>query len=170
MVNVMKIFEGRDAELYHATTIHSASKIIQTNTFDAISMHTFNGKSYHGVCLTRDYHFALVFRGECSAIFVLDQQKLYNNFKIKPYDYYQYHPYLPRRSHQSNPITAEAEEFVIGKISNADRYIISLQIKNNEWQKVLKMMDDPSKTDQWKKSMSNIIDTIETYKKVEFVR
>jgi GNAT superfamily N-acetyltransferase len=108
------IVSGRDAPLYHGTSLEAAAAI----GFDEVLKGAGDSKSsgldpvyQFGVALTRNPRVAENFG---DIVLVLDQAKLAQNVKIIPKDYFGGKP--GRRS--------EAEEFVPGNIPNVLRYIV----------------------------------------------
>ena len=80
----MNITEGRDAAVYHGTTLPGLLAILATDTLGR------EGDPEHGggfVCVSRDKGYARRFVGSPeAAVLVLDQAKLTQRYKIVPYD------------------------------------------------------------------------------------
>lgn len=126
---ICDLFEGRDAPLYHGTAFYNARRILANNTFEAKTMqdHSRTTKEIYGVSLTRDPRFAKTFG---PVVFVLDQTKLRHNYKIMPVDYWGHSNEISMgpQSQKKKGKYAEAEEFVVGPVTNADRYIMAINI------------------------------------------
>jgi hypothetical protein len=145
------LVEARSAPLYHATSYESAIKILQTNQIKSKTMHLNHlhlystGKKIEqkGVSLTRDFNFAKNFPDKEGAkvIFVLDQQKLAQRYKIKPVDYFfdaedDFDQGVDAMRRDPNMGTAEAEEFLFGPITNVGNYITAILVDKNQYVKV----------------------------------
>jgi hypothetical protein len=97
--------------LYHKTNADEAARIIFSGKLAAFSSHRSGDLGFkdhseeflYGVCLTRSLTFAKQWRDK-GVIFVLDERKLRQRFRIKPHDY--------NRGGFKNT-RAEAEEFVL---------------------------------------------------------
>ena len=136
------LLEGRDAPLYHATGPGNALFIIENNEFKPRTSHSLKkvGLSDHeeGISLSRNIHSARLFG---DVVFELDQRKLSQNYRMIPFDYWGLsnepeNVGLGRRKERY----AEAEEFVIGPIKNASRYITAIHIS----QRTLKYIKEPT--------------------------
>jgi len=125
----MNLVEGRDAPLYHGTSRTSAAYIVAQ---DEIAPRTFHEGVGKGVSLTRMKSVAYGF-GEI--IFVLDQTKLAQRYKIKPMDFWS-GPEGKGQEHNLSGVGrrrgsyAEAEEYIIGAIKPASAYILAIEMKH----------------------------------------
>jgi hypothetical protein len=136
------LVEGRDAPLYHGTHLGAALEILRTNRIKANSYHepsrlaglggmpSFdkNADSVTGVSLTRSREQALHFDfGEI--VFELDQRKLSYTHKLIPFDYWGA-GHLNEPNMRGQPAISgdknEAEEFCVGPISPANKYIMAI--------------------------------------------
>lgn len=124
------LLESKSAPLYHATTTRYADMILQSNKLKGITSQVKDGKMIFGVSLTRSIHFAktLDLVSENSrVIFVLDQEKLSQKFKILPIDFYTTHPeahgFISDKYPRRRGDYAESEEFILGDITNVNNYI-----------------------------------------------
>ena len=85
-----KLEEGRDAPLYHATSIYRAIQILKNGGFKA----DFAFDDNSSISTTRDPRLRYYCKDEEDIIgiapiqFVLDQAKIAKRFKIKPFDYW----------------------------------------------------------------------------------
>lgn len=129
-----ELFEARDAPLYHGTAFYNATRILATNTFDARTTQSSGSafvlnadEALRGVSMSRDPRFARTFG---PVVFVLDQTKLRHNYKIMPIDYWGHSNEISMgpESQKKKGKYAEAEEFVVGSITKADRYILSINV------------------------------------------
>lgn len=127
--------ESRSAPLYHATSVFKAVSIVKENMIRANTSQYFNDKGFMGVSLTRDLRVARVFDNVANhsrIIFVLDQQKLAQKYKIKPVDFFTTHPdvemNVDMHGGRRSGYYAEAEEFVFGPIANVSNYITKIII------------------------------------------
>lgn len=117
------ITEGRDAPLYHGTDTGSAIDIIQSNEFKAHE--NLYDEGTPGVSFSRNMTIGNRFAtnmGRFGIVFEVDQKKLAQNYKIKPFNYYSSNG---TRQMDSDVMGAynEFEERVYSDIKNADRYI-----------------------------------------------
>lgn len=123
MRNLMRIVEGRllegaDAPLFHGTTYENAVKIIQQDTIKARTGHRINKTDKNktmGVSLSRDWRVPGAFG---NVIFEVDQRLLRQSHKIVPMNYSES---IPRG-------WAEAEEFLIGPLTDLNRYLLTIYI------------------------------------------
>jgi hypothetical protein len=111
------ICEGRDAPLYHATTLSAAIRILYSGGIQNYNdRETDDGKPM--VSLTRDRRLRYYSRegitdsGIAPVQFVLDQRKLTQRFEIKPFDYWDSAQRNPR-NYSKYPSGHESEEQVI---------------------------------------------------------
>lgn len=110
------ITEGRDAPLYHGTSLKNASKIMKTFVIRGDTIHCIEDKSVPGVSLTRSRKYALwwaiqEFGTKQAVAFEFDQAALSARYRIIPFDIYGdgfMGPELTRR---------ETEEFLVGSIN-----------------------------------------------------
>lgn len=124
--------EARMAPLYHATTSGSAISILDENTLYGVVQYNGQTEGKKVVFATRSNQYARYFaRDRRGVIFVLDQQKLSNRYKIKPIKNWQaerttnHLPMYQRRSLGGN----EFEEIIItDKIANISNYISKIMI------------------------------------------
>ena len=140
--------EGRDAPLFHGTSVFHACRILRSGYIYADTPQTFkrDGKSIElmGVSLTRNKHFALHWamsrfkksNDYGAAIFEFDQARLAYNYKIVPFNYGTdvskntpaRYPYNPK--HQ---LGNESEEFLITKRGiPINPYVVSVQFPLSE--------------------------------------
>lgn len=133
--------------LYHYTTIGNALKITRDNRLNR-SFDTDENMDF--ISFTRDKNFHTVEDRITSGItgldcrFVVDGDKLTNNYKIKPYDYY-------KGEYENDELYNEYEERVIGKdIYNFSKYVIALEInevqlyewiKDSEGRRITKLLN-----------------------------
>lgn len=113
---------GRDAPLYHGTSLDSAVRILDSNTIRGGSDYQSEEDAFYrqkGVSLTRDKRFAETWRG-MGVVFVLDQTKLDHDYKIRARDYFYNGFTKDKRS--------EREEFVPGDIKNLTKYLRKIYI------------------------------------------
>lgn len=115
------ITEARMAPLYHATSLGSASLILKSNEI----LTGAERPGYHGkqISLTRDLDFAVNWS---SVVFELDQQKLTQNYKIKPYSFFGRDYNSARRKNEigkSFVFTNQSEEAITKTIKPLDRYL-----------------------------------------------
>lgn len=104
--------------LYHYTRLFKLSDIIRLNQLG------YKGSPY--CCFTRDKNFHIYHRygvdtEQCR--FVVDGDKLSNNYKIEPHNYFAKPSAADFGAHQD-----EQEERVEGVIKNFRKYVIKLQI------------------------------------------
>jgi hypothetical protein len=127
------IYEGKQVGLlYHFTNNESLNKILDENKMIGSFMYEENGKDIYGVSTTRNKNLNYDFKKNNIRI-TLDGDKLSNNYKIKPKDYWYRQYNIP-----FNPQTVDEDEETIltpkGYIYNIKNYIISIDnIKNQNY-------------------------------------
>lgn len=130
------LLEGRDAPLYHSTSLESAYKILKSNVFRAS---TSRGDSNKVVCFTRDKEYWIA---NNVVRFTIDQRKLSQNYRLTPFDYDE----LKLKSTSGTRIfdyQYEAEERVVARdIKNADRYITEIEINPLVAMEILSLGED----------------------------
>lgn len=103
--------EARMAPLYHATSLSKAAMILDKRGFEGRTLQKINktdSNYQNGLSTTRDYKFAIRWglnQYENFVIFHLDRNKIRNNYKLLPYNYW----WHVTRDKLNN----ESEEFVI---------------------------------------------------------
>jgi hypothetical protein len=102
--------EGRDAPLYHFTTIHG---------LNGIALHDMLGLRSSPLSLTRDPR--LPFSESLDVVLVLDQTKLGQNFSMAPL-------YGDSRKQWSHDPKDESEERISAPVMPAHRYILSVHV------------------------------------------
>ena len=113
--------EGRDAPLYHGTSYSNAAAILAANIIEARTSQFLSGyknRPTKGVSLSRNWRMS---GGWGPVMFELDQRVLRHNHKIVPVNYGQE---IAARSTEY----AEAEEFVVGPISELDRCLLAIYV------------------------------------------
>ena len=147
-MKIQDLFEGRDAPLYHGTSLHTAALILTENVFRAktahedsrlsglggnISFGSTGENQVYGVSLTREYQKGLDF-GNVS--FEIDQRRLAQTNKIIPFDFWGANlksPSLRGHNPYKNADSYEFEEFCVGEIKPATKYIIAIYMKQNRY-------------------------------------
>lgn len=128
------IKEGRDAYLYHGTSLGHALLILHDNKIYG----TREQNEAYGTRTSRNYRMARLFgtfwERVYPVVFVLDQAKLVHNHKILPY-----------RDHDPSgyPRPDESEEIIIGDLTNLSTYLISINIDPNH-------LNDAMNKNEWK--------------------
>jgi len=122
--------EGRDAPLFHATSIGNFENMLEEKMIIAETMHKINGKNTKGISLTRSFKYAVAFSGGFKSgsdiIIEFDQRKLNQKHKIIPVNYdYMMDKKNPTRyaGKLGSYGESEYEEFVVGSIRNPNLYI-----------------------------------------------
>lgn len=120
------IAEGRDAPIYHTSTLSDAAKIIKTNVLKMGN----NGS----ISFTREIRHAEWFN---DVIFVLNQAKLAQNYKLIPI--WDKKPELigqPKTPMHMWKGSNEFEERIHGRdITDFDKYIVSILVKEKQMNK-----------------------------------
>lgn len=145
-MNLVDLMEGRDAPLYHATSINGAMAILKADKLSPTVKHRipnmYDGEEVKGVSLTRNYHFSRDWGterfGMNFCIFEINQSVLSCNYKIIPIDFW-YNSLYDEEFYDGNydgnkrrqGIYAEAEEFVVGAIEPLNHLISSIIIPKN---------------------------------------
>ena len=115
------VFETLSASLYHGTNFYAALQVIKTNTILDKTPHQFPSGPMNGVSLTRSRRFAMHWG---DIIFELDRNRLAQRHRLIPFNYW--HRGTERSQSDARE---EAEEFIIGSIAPADRYIMAIYIR-----------------------------------------
>ena len=132
------ITEGRDAPLYHATSVSRAINILGSNILRLSNEFIFRKGDKASISFTRDIkvawkHGVIFGKRDDVVIFEVDQAKLAQNYKLEPFQFWS----QPSRNNGSRinkarlerkDYTEEAynefEERIIGSdVKNFDRYI-----------------------------------------------
>jgi len=139
--------EGRDAPLYHGTSLTAAGSIVYTDIMQGGRRpDPVPGRATkeHTASFTRDYKFAYNWSG-ADCVMVFDQTKLSHNHKIIPSNFWaqamhsRFQPYgrVARPARQKTVMggyaESESEELIIGPIKNISRYLIKIIVKNQEY-------------------------------------
>lgn len=152
MMLIKDLFENNRANIYHSTFLKQGLNIIKTNEITAHTEHSsaevdpsLVGRSFRqkdmrdsylqdkarGVSLSRSLYFAKKWKKN-GIIFVLDANKLSHNKRIVQIDYY------------SDRNKGEAEEFVIGSITNLEKYLVSIMISQRTYNSLPNLItEDP---------------------------
>lgn len=126
LFEMFNLSEGRDAPLFHGTSLFNADTALRENKLAARTEHfTREEKTLTGVSLSRNMAVSENFG---TVIFVLDQKKIAARHKMIPTDYWGFSPAITNMSSRRRGEFAEAEEFVVGDLANLDRYIISIKL------------------------------------------
>lgn len=134
------LIETRVASLYHGSGVGGALRIIEHDILEDRTQQKLptgtrekRVKWITGVSLSRSLQIALTFG---DVVFQLDQVRLRQRFRIIPIDYWG-HAYEPEltgigRRHGKY---AEAEEFLIGPLTNVMRYVTAIYMtkKQKKW-------------------------------------
>lgn len=130
-----ELFEGRDAPLYHGTSYVNAKAILGTNLLKAQPLpddDDWDTRDMPVISLSRSLPFVKDFiqrreKGK-GVIFQLDQRKLAQRFKIRPWNYYVNAELstTARISKNVSGIFNEYEEFITKDIKNFDSYITAI--------------------------------------------
>ena len=126
MRDIINLIEGRDAYLYHGTDLARAVSILRDNEIYGT---TEKEHLPFAVSTTRDPGFAYEagtwFDKEHPVIFVLDQRKIAQRFRITPHS--------DKNADDeawegSNTRGIEAEERVVGSLKPLDPYLVSINV------------------------------------------
>lgn len=115
------IVEGRDAPLYHSTSIENADQIIRTNRISS----SMNLGAMPNISLTRDFRFAEGWRYN-DVVFELNQAKLIQTNKIKPYNYFDDKARRRNSSYEKFNFENQSEERAIRDIFPLDRCLTKI--------------------------------------------
>lgn len=145
------MLDGSHAYLYHATNLLLAVEIIKSNRLKAggwESRGSHDPKDYNNrhkfVSLTRDLNFAKSWRTG-DVVFVIDQNKLRNSYKVTPFDYFDYSIKggIGFESDTKN-LRSEAEEYVTKDIYPLDKYLVKILVKRGAEQRLIDVIEDSS--------------------------
>jgi hypothetical protein len=122
-MHIDSLFEVAAARLYHATNFFNALQIIETNVLMAKTEHDLPAIGMvTGVSLTRNWAYAK----DWSALALeLDRHKLAHRYRLIPFNYWHRGNERPQGYGRQ-----EAEEFVIGPVTQVDRYLIAIHISH----------------------------------------
>jgi hypothetical protein len=117
--------EGKQVgPLYHYTSTDALKSILQSNKIKGSFMYEVNKKELYGVSTTRNKNFQYDPQ-RTNVRITLDGDKLSNNYKITPRDYWERQYNIP-----DNPQTVDEDEEVIltpkGYIDNIKNYILAV--------------------------------------------
>lgn len=113
--------------LYHFTDVFSLKEILNTNSLNiGLYDNMVFGEIRKTISLTRDKNFKFDFRNT-SVRLSLDKNKLLNNYKILPFDYFiQSRKEDKSKSNIDRKLPYESEEIIKRKISNLNEYLIDI--------------------------------------------
>lgn len=135
---VLDLLETRTAALYHGCGLGGALQIIQKNTLEDRTSHELpiSGgitQSVTGTSLSRSLSVAREFG---DVVFEFDQGRLRQRFRLIPIDYWGRgsEPDLAGVGRRQGKY-AEAEEFLVGPLTNVMRYVTALYMtqKRFDW-------------------------------------
>jgi len=135
--------EGKQVGLlYHFTSTNSLDKILKDNKINGSFMYEVGDKELYGVSTTRNKNLNYDLQRNNVRI-TLDGNKLSNNYKITPRDYFERQYNIP-----DNPQTIDEDEEVIltpkGYINNIKNYILAVD-KVKDLEESRKKKKDPKK-------------------------
>jgi hypothetical protein len=120
------------ASLYHGTSYFNAVQIVQDNAFRDKTEHDFPSIGVvTGISFSRNRRFAMDWGW---LAFELDRDRLAHRHKLIPLNYWQHGNEKSRSLGRD-----EAEEFVIGAVPHADRYITALHMTTKSHANLLKL-------------------------------
>lgn len=127
--------EGKQiGDIYH---VCSPQSLLYNLNHNSITPHTFSVSldQGDGVSLTRNKNFLVNTTLFSPVVFriTLDGDKISDNYKVRPYDFYADIPMEDRIENKKTKLFDEMEEVVLGKINNLDRYLknVEMVIKSN---------------------------------------
>jgi len=112
---------GSRAPLYHTTNIYAASFILNENEIKL-------GGNDGSVSLTRDKNFKIL---DEAVTFVLDGEKLSQNFKIVPFDYFNFSHKTKADPRRTSPQDVEFEEVIKKPIKHLDKYLLEIRLNDS---------------------------------------
>jgi hypothetical protein len=123
--------EGSHAPLYHTTSIYFASEILDADMLKSTKDTGFHISKQEiknlPISFTRDKDFIY---DEGPVTFILDQDKLKENYKIKSYDWL-YSIHAEDHTKKADPkrgVEFESEETVYGRIENLHKYLTEVRL------------------------------------------
>ncbi len=130
-----ELFEGRDAPLYHGTSYENAKAILTSNLLKAQPLpegDDWDTRDMPVISLSRSIQFVKDFiqrriKGK-GVVFEVDQTKLAQRYKIKPWNYYA-NAELSKSARVSSNTTGihnEYEEFITRDITDFDSYLVAI--------------------------------------------
>lgn len=136
-----ELTEGRDAPLYHATSIENGLQILKTGTLKAHELpddDMWDGRDHKVLSFSRSLSFATDFGRSRfknkTIIFELDQRKLSQTHKLLPWNYYSNAELSnsARVSRNGHGVFNEFEEFTNKDVQNINRYLTAIHVINDE--------------------------------------
>lgn len=157
------INEAATAPLYHGTTFSAAMEIVTDGAFRAYTSIGMNGKPYYGVSTTRSPRMSHIDHDPMqkawekdtiegfNVLFVLDQNKVRQRYKIIPYDFFKGNKKMTGFYGEVNKLRdarSESEEFiVIGKDSRTKMPVTGIVTKIIYFANSFKNPEDQPETD-----------------------
>lgn len=134
-MKLVDLKEGKDAPLYHGTSLHSVAMILASNSLDE-GVHWGRPGEPNGPRLTRDFRIAWSFAGNSEwgqgGVLQLSQTRLAQRYRIQPYQ---------DVDMAGEPWSDEYEEVVItNSIQPLDRYLEILWLSDHV---IKSALDDP---------------------------
>jgi len=130
-----RLIEGRDAPLYHGSSVAGALSILKGDEIWAGTQHQKSALSglgrkgdapVFGVSLSRNMRTAFYFG---AAVFEIDQRRLAQNYKIIPFDYWSAgNPKDISKRGKGPGNQYEYEEFCVGSIKPLRRYLRAIHM------------------------------------------
>jgi hypothetical protein len=138
--NILKLLEAKQVGiLYHYTSISNGIEICEENRLKA-------GPDYDGISFTRNKDFHKIQREEISTgvIFVVDGDKLSENYKIQPFNYF-WNREQGSKFYTHHDYMDEQEELVRHyAIENFSKYVIKVYIDLHHADCYFEDIDDES--------------------------
>jgi len=129
----LKLFESftesNRASLYHTAPLSNAINILKE---DQIWPSFGYDEKKRTISFTRDKNFTY---GKRLVTFVLDQEKLRNKYRLRPFNYYVHGPDNPKKD------KFEAEELMYGYLKDLHKYLTGIRI-NTKYKKISKTYDE----------------------------
>jgi hypothetical protein len=117
----IELFEGKDAPLFHGTSIRSANLIVKKDIIKSLTKHKIGDKIISGVSTSRNFNYSYIW-SVMGVVFQLNQRLLSHNYKIIPVDVF--NQGFPKRRF-------ELEEFIVGDIFPLSKYLEKIIIGKN---------------------------------------
>lgn len=142
---------GARAPLYHTTNIYAASFILNDNEIKL-------GGNDGSVSLTRDKNFKIL---DEAVTFVLDGEKLSQNFKIVPFDYFNFSHKTKADPRRTSPQDVEFEEVIKKPIKHLDMFLLEIRLNDS----IEKSRNAPRNTrEELREAYEDLINAIIDYK------
>lgn len=126
---------GNYANLYHKTSLENAIKILKDNTLKVGGNYVYNIKNGPCTYFSRDLSFIKSMPGREYVIFVVNKDRLTNNYKLTPISDNKNSFFGPTKTRYSG--NSKAEEICMKDITNFSQYVDEILVPSNCYDKFI---------------------------------